>query len=190
MAIEDDVAAVFSDSQVKAIDFSLEKLTVNSHRLATVGLAIKEKRIKVEVTSTGIVLGAAYSPHPNRMTLSNADMLKSAVGRAGVLHEGVHGLVDLFKEHTLTVLQDEAAAYIAEVIYLRAWGRTVKSDHLETKAIYDAAWAIVDGRSMHATKRVKLKAQDCQALITAIQGHTAYAGIQADTKVSGLGVPD
>lgn len=189
MALADEVAAVFSDRQVRAIDFTLEKLIVNPQRLHSVGQAIKQKRIAVELKSTGDKLGAAYSPHPNRMTLGSGDLLKSPMGRAGVLHEGVHALVDLYEVQSLTVLEDEVAAYLAETIYLRAWGHRVRTDHAETKAIYDAAWGLVDARSMHAKKGVRLTAQDCRDLITAIHGHAGYADVKAEAKVSGLGVP-
>lgn len=111
------VASVFRSPLVDKIDFHFhpEGLHVNSLRLRAVGEAISKGRIGVEISSTGTILSAAYSPHSNKMTLPDEKVTGTGIGRSGILHEGVHALVDLYKCTSTTKLTDEAAAYLARV---------------------------------------------------------------------------
>ncbi|MGH6943764.1 MAG: hypothetical protein ACREH6_06040 [Geminicoccaceae bacterium] len=187
MAIADEVAKVFFSARIARIDFRLGPLEVSPKRLHAVGKAIGGGRIKVAVASTGRLLSAAYSPHSNQMTLPS-DQIGSVMIQASILHEGVHALVDLFRCTNLTVLDDEAAAYLAEAIYLRAAHTWVSGDGAAL-AIYKAADALAKAHDLYNTRAVRLSSRDAAALRSAIHAHPAYSGIDVHQRTSGHGVP-
>lgn len=191
-SLPEKVASVFSNFLVDGISFDLhpEGLLVNPIRLREVGKAIAAGRIKVVVASTGGILSAAYSPHSNTMTITSEKVLEAGTGRSGVLHEGVHALVDLYKCTSTTSLTDEAAAYLAETIYLRAGKIRFDADAAALK-IYDAADELAKARGLYKKKRkpVRLARADYEPLREAIRAHPAYSGIGANEMTSGHGIP-
>jgi hypothetical protein len=147
-------------------------------------------RIEVTVASTGDLLSAAYSPHSNTMTLAGENVLESGIGRSGILHEGVHAIVDLYRCTSTTALTDEVAAYLAERIYLYAGHIRFGGDAAAMK-IYDAADKIAKARGLYTSKgkSVALALTDYEPLRHAIRANPAYSGIGADEMTTGHGIP-
>jgi hypothetical protein len=104
-----------------------------------------------------------------------------------VLHEGIHALVDMYKCKEVTVLNDEAAAYLAEVIYLRAAHSWVGGGAAEM-AIYNAADQVAKAHGLLNKLGVRLSIDDVADLRAAINKHPAYSGIGAKQKTSGHGL--
>jgi hypothetical protein len=184
------VADVLRQPQIDKIDFVLvdDALDVSPERLKKVGDAIESLRIDVAVNSSGSLLSAAYSPHSNKMTLGDIQVPDRMLGRAAIVHESVHALVDLCKYTKATELSDETAAYLAEVIFLRATNSWV-SGGATAMAIYNAADQIVTTHKLGKGKRVQLKWTDYLPLRKAIHGHAAYSGIGDMQLTSGHGIP-
>lgn len=186
MSIESEVAAVLRDHPVGRISFKVETIAVNKAQMESVAKAIESGDIAIEVGSTGGQLGAAYSSFTSRrvaagekkligrITLGSAKVVKTALGKASIFHESVHALMDV-KGLKVTMHNDEVVAYLADAIYLRATHTTVTGGALE-KAIFDAAFALVDGRKMLAKQGVTLTWKDCDKLRDAIKAHPAYHG--------------
>jgi hypothetical protein len=186
MSVADKVAAIFTGPEIAKIHFTLGRLEVSPQRLRGVGKAIKKGAIGVVVAKTGGMLSAAYSPHPNRMTIPD-DKLVSNTSRSGILHEGVHALVDIYKCKEVLVLDDEVAAYIAETISLKAIGARIGGGAAAMK-IYKEADAVAQAHGLYKKCGVKLKLSDVDALRKAIHAHPAYSSIKASAKTSGHGL--
>jgi hypothetical protein len=186
MSLATKVAAIFEGPRVARIHFRLGRLEVSPQRLRGVGKAIKKGDIKVEVSKTGKLLSAAYHPHSDTLTVPD-DKLATVTSQAGVLHEGIHALVDMYKCKEVTVLNDEAAAYLAEAIYLRAAHSWVSGGAAEM-AIYDAADQVAKAHDLYSKRGVRLSVDDVAGLRAAINKHPAYSGIGAKQKTSGHGL--
>jgi hypothetical protein len=186
MSLADKVAAIFEGPRAARIDFRLGRLEVSPKRLRGVGKAIKKGDIKVEVHTGGKLLGAAYDPHDDTLMVPD-DKLASVASQAGVLHEGVHALVDMYKCKDVTVLNDEAAAYLAEVIYLRAAHSWVNGGAAEM-AIYNAADQIAKAHNLYNKRGVRLSNDDAADLRAAIHKHPAYSSIGEHQMTSGHGL--
>src|SRR5687768_7018301 len=150
MAIEDEVAKTLSDGWVKKINFQLGPLLVNAAKLQDVVKAIRASKIKVVVESAGGQLSAAYSPSPiSKMTLSGEKIVKPTEHSA-VVHESIHAVVDISGHKGIGGLNDEAAGYLGESIYLSA--RNIGPAGLvaepPAKKIYIAAFALVRSKGM------------------------------------------
>ncbi len=183
MSVESDVASLLRNDPVSRISFKIETISIDKANMACVAKAIDAKDIAVEIGSSGPKLGAAYSSFVSRrvapgekkligkITLGSADVVVKPVGRAGVFHESVHGLMDV-KGWKLSMHNDEVAAYLADAMYLRLAKANV-SGGAQEMAIYNAAFALIDKHQM-LTKQVSLKWTDCDALRDAIKAHPAY----------------
>jgi hypothetical protein len=187
MAITDDVAQVFDSARIDRIDFRLNGLEVSPKRLREVGKAIRAGKIKVKVSSSGKLLSASYHPHDNRLFVPT-DQIGAVMIQASIVHEGVHALVDLFRATNLTVLDDEAAAYLAEAVYLRAAHTWVKGESAAS-AIYQAADAVARAHDLYSRRGVKLSADHVAELRKVIHAHPAYSSIEPHAHTSGHGVP-
>jgi hypothetical protein len=184
------VADVLRVTAIDKLDFFLEKdhLEVSPKRMKEVADAIEQNRIDVVVASTGALLSAAYSPHSDTMTLGSLQVPDQPGGRAGIVHESVHALVDMFRITQATELSDEVAAYLAEVIFRRATGVWVQGN-AAAMAIYNAADAIVKTHGLGKGKQVRLKWAQYLPLRQAIHAHPAYSGIGLEQLTSGHGIP-
>lgn len=188
MAFVNEVASVFQRSYVDAIDFRISGFHVSGARLRKVGDAIACGRIAVKQEDTGGTLSAGYSPHQDTFTLPKSANPTAHKWQLAILHEGVHALVDLFGEGAgLTVLDDEVAAYLAEVICYRKLRRPLPSGASE-RAIYTTADAIVTEHRLDTKKGVKLSHADIKKLRQAIHAHPAYSGIGDKAKTGGHGL--
>lgn len=186
MSLADKIAVIFEGPQAGRIHFRLGRLEVSPQRLHGVDKAIRKGGIKIEIAKTGKLLSAAYHPHSDTLTLPD-DKLASVSSRAAVLHEGIHALVDMYKCKEVTVLNDEAAAYLAEAIFLRAAHSWINGGAAEM-AIYDAADKVAKAHDLYGKRGVRLSHDDVADLRAAIHKHPAYSGLGARQKTSGHGL--
>jgi hypothetical protein len=93
----------------------------------------------------------------------------------------------MYKCKDVTVLNDEAAAYLAEVIYLRAAHSWVSGGTAEM-AIYNAADQLAKAHDLYSKSGVRVSNDDAADLRAAIHKHPAYSGIGANQKTSGHGL--
>jgi hypothetical protein len=184
------VADVLRSPPIDKIDFVLvdDAIEVTPRRLRQVADVIEKGRIDVAVADTGSLLGAAYSPHSNKMTLRSLQVPDGGLGRSMIVHEGVHALVDLFRYTKATELSDEAAAYLAETLFMRSIGLTVTGGG--ALPIYNAAAALIDAHKLGKGRQVRLQWADYLPLREAVRAHPAYHGIGERQLTSGHGVPD
>jgi hypothetical protein len=187
MSLATTVAAIFEGPRVARIHFRLGRLEISPQRLRGVGKAIKKGDIKVEVHTGGKLLGAAYDPHDDTLMVPD-DKLASVASQAGVLHEGIHALVDMYKFKEVTVLNDEAAAYLAEAIYLRAAHSWVSGAGAAEMAIYNAADQVAKAHNLYNKRGVRLSNDDIADLRAAIHKHPAYSSIGEHQMTSGHGL--
>ena len=184
MSLESSVASVLRGHPVGLIGFKVDMISIDKLQMESVAKAIENQDILVETGSTGSQLGAAYSSWVTRrldpgekkligkITLGNANVVKTPLGKAAIFHESVHALMDV-KGLKVSMHNDEVAAYLADAMYLKATKTSVSGGTLEM-AIYNAAFAIIDAHKMLTKKGVALKWTDCDALRDAIKAHPAY----------------
>lgn len=169
MSVTEKAAALFRSHAVSLIDFSLDELKINPTNMRKVGEAIANETIGVEIANTGAMLSAAYSR--KRLVLRKESETDYPEGQAAIVHEGVHAWADLSNHRS--GLSEEAAAYLTEVIYLRAVNRRIKGH-----PIYDAANELADSRKLFERRGVRLKSEDCESLRQAIHADPAYQDLQ------------
>ena len=190
------VAAVLQGHLVDKIEFTFktEELYVSGLRLWQVGEAIARGRIAIAIGPTGAVIDAAYSPHTNTMTLRHEHVADWPPGRAAILHEGIHALVDLYKCTSTTEITDEAAAYLAEAIYRRLGKIDVHKEagangDPTALAIYDAAHRLAAKYGLYKKRGASLTGKQYEPLRQAVHQHKAYSSISLSNLTSGHGVP-
>ena len=184
MSLASSVAGVLRNPPVGHINFRVETITVDKAHMESVAKAIDAGDILVETGSSGPQLGAAYSSYRSRrfaagekkligkITIGSAGVTATPLGRAAILHESVHALMDV-RNLKVSMHDDEVVAYLADAVCLRS-SRTTINGGAPEMAIYKAAFAIVDARQMATKPGVALKWSDCDALRTAIKAHPAY----------------
>lgn len=187
MAAQQKIYEILTTHPVQRINFSIEGFPINAHRLGKVADAVRDCRIQLDEQPAGKLLGAAYSPHSDKMSVGS-DIGTSVVARAGVVHECVHALVDMFEYKEMRVMTDEAAAYLAENVYLIALKKSVGTPDAKTAAIYNEARGLVTKKKLHAKSGVRLRRADLEPLIKAIHAHDAYRSISLEAKTSGHGL--
>ena len=184
MSMQSSVAEVLRNPPVGHISFKIDNIAVNKAQMEAVAAAVEKQDIAVEVANTGPQLGAAYSSFVSRrwadgekkligkITLGGADVVTSSVGKAAIFHESVHALMDV-KGLKVSMHNDEVIAYLADAMYLKKTSTNISGGELE-KAIYNAAFAIIQTHKMLTKLGVTLKWTDCDALLDAIKAHPAY----------------
>ena len=185
MSLESDVANVLRSAPVGRISFRVSNIAVNKTRMNLVAKAIEAGDITVEIGNTGAQLGAAYSSFVGRrleagekrrigrITLGSEGVIRTALGKASIVHESVHALMDVDQVPVPSMQKDEVVAYLMDALYLRATATKVSGGAKEM-AIFNAAFAIVDGHRMLAKPGARLQWSDCDALLAAITAHPAY----------------
>ncbi|NBD96459.1 MAG: hypothetical protein GVY11_08300 [Gammaproteobacteria bacterium] len=156
MAIRDEIMSLLQEPIVRHIDFCLDgRLPISGEGFALVRDAIRTGRIAIiSDPSLPSGVGASYAGEGQsnhigvQPSLTPHELATSVQMRANVLHECSHALVDLMQAHRTTILTDEAAAYIVQLIYRlgrgQAWLRSWAATHQNT----------ADGRLFHETIRV------------------------------------
>jgi len=185
MSLESSIASVLRKDPAGRISFKVDAVAVNKLQMESVAKAIEGSQIAVVVGGTGSQLGAAYSSWKGRrwnagetkyigqIKVGSAAVVNSVMGKAAVFHESVHAMMDV-KNIKIPMHDDEVIAYLADAMYLKASKLTNVSGGAQEKAIYAAAFAIIDKHKMLTKSGVALKGSDCSALRDAIKAHPAY----------------
>jgi hypothetical protein len=167
------VVEVLKNSPVGTIDFKVDVVSVNKDQMAAVAAAIEKQDIAVEVAATGPKLGAAYSSYVSRkwgadekkligkITLGDASVAKSAVGKAAIFHESVHALMDV-KGLKISMHNDEVVAYLADALYLMKTSAAISGGEAEM-AIYNAAFKIITTHKMQTKLVLEVDGLRCAA---------------------------
>jgi hypothetical protein len=188
VALENQVAAIFHDSaKMKRIDFKYGAFRVSPDRLKGVGDAIVNGQIALSESDSS-QLSAGYSPYTDKLSLPKNVDATADKWKVAILHEGVHALVDIYGANAgLTVMDDEAVAYLAEVIYYKTLRRPLPSGAAE-KRIYTEADKLAGSMKLYAKTGVLVPVAKAHALRSAIVAHPAYADIGEEAKTGGHGL--
>ncbi len=185
MSLESSCASVLRNDPVGRISFKIDVITFDKSQMEHVAKAIDNKDVAVEVGNSGSQLGASYSSWKTRrldpgqkkligkITVGSANVVNHVMGKAAVFHESVHALMDV-RDIKVTMHNDEVVAYLADAMYLKASNVTSVSGGAPEKAIYEAAFKLIDDRKMLTNRGVALSWSDCDALRDAIKAHPAY----------------
>ncbi|MCI0639201.1 MAG: hypothetical protein L0Y72_01720 [Gemmataceae bacterium] len=194
--LERKVAEFLSDrAETHAVDFSFENagggFRIHAAGLARVADAIRQQRIRVCSGSLPHGAGGQYHQTANRVGLDSERFPRDRNGKAIVLHEAVHALMDLSNVVAATRLSDEAAAYLTQVIYLYYKGRRNFSASTLLQAAYDVAVqsGIIDPPTQIIQRGVRISWHWYAPLRQAIQNHDLYNQIGWLALTGANGVP-
>jgi len=186
MSLESSCAAILRNAPSDRVSIKIDVITVDKTQLEKVAKALDSGDIAVEVGNTGSQLGASYSSWKGRrldpgekkligkITVGSANVVNNVIGKAAVFHECVHALVDVLALK-VTMHNDEVIAYLADAMYLKAMSMNSVGGDPKAKAIYAAAFKLIDDRKLLTMRGTKLTWSDCDALRDAIKAHPAYA---------------
>jgi hypothetical protein len=165
-----------SRRRLQAVDLSLDGYAISGARLKSVGAAVADGRIGVEVGDTGPNFAAAYTVGANRhFTLRKTNSPPDDNWRSQIIHESIHAAFDIEGKRPPDEI-DEAVAYLGETVWFRAGGlgRIVTAPDAAAK-IYGAANEIEARLNLHTKPGQQLTRAQVQDLIAAIKGHPGYA---------------
>ena len=207
MSDEKDLASnitkVLEDDCVRKINFHLGGLHVSGDGLGDVAGAIGRGDIKVARDSS---LGpdAEYDAKKNTLTIKAPDF-ENPEFRSLIVHESVHALIDMGKAKDVRSLTGEAAAYLAQAIYL--WHKigdvrlraNTKQQLLSSDAskkelgrIYETCLNLISRYKLAELTKgrtsVFLPPSLYQHLLEAIKGHGVYQHIPWEQKVYADGI--
>ncbi len=132
-------------SATSLVNFTLGPIQVTAALLADVGKAVAAGKIKVVIDPT-ISHDAIYNAKSNQLQLKRNVSAPGLLERALIVHEATHAINDMRKLGRTPNIDDEAAAYIAQALYLYR-NHPVKTDRLKDKGnpaadrLYAAAYA-------------------------------------------------
>jgi hypothetical protein len=161
--------------RIDACDFTLEGFAVSPARLHGVGKAVANGAIGLEIADAGPYFAAAYSRGPQRhFTLKKLTLQPNDSWREEIVHESVHAAFDLAKESPADDL-DEAAAYLAETVFIMAGGLRITYSGADAgAAILTAANEAVERLKLHQKRGQKLRREQVRDLLAAINAHPGY----------------
>jgi len=171
--MKDTVLTLLSLPATQRIDFSLGAAAVNPRFIARIVAAFAEDDIGIAYNATLGVEKAFYHPDRNELILGYRQIINSATVEALLLHECIHAGFDRDKTR-LKVEQSEAAAYIAQVLYVYYLHQPEYDGGKEspfTHPITQAAWKLAIPR---ARTCFFLKDEDCKELYDAIKEEDLY----------------
>lgn len=183
----EQIADFYAGAQLTRIDFKYEHLEISGKQFKALAKAVRDGRVTVKFGDTGS-MGAAYTPRKNLMSLKGDNLMNTRAGRAAVVHEGVHAIVDMSKAKGLMVVDDEAVAYIADTIYMANAGMNSVNTDAASQRIYDATYALVDKFKLRYKKGRKIHKKHCKALIDAIAQHPHYGAALVKQKLVNDGI--
>ncbi|RMF91950.1 MAG: hypothetical protein D6736_04285 [Nitrospinota bacterium] len=198
MSVRDEIASILAEPLVTRINFSLGGLAITGAGLGRVRNAILHDRIRV-VPDPSLPAGAggSYNATQNQIgvepSLTQQHLASSIQMRSVLLHECSHALVDLSRAAATTILSDEAAAYLVQLMYRlgrgQSWLRTWASQNQGTPTgrIFHEAIRIIDRFALLQSCAI-LQLQAYSALRQAIQQHPVYRGTSSTalTRADGI----
>ena len=146
------IEKVLKDTKATSlVDFTLGSIRVTPALIADVGKAVSGGKITV-VIDPGITHDAIYNIKLNQLQLKANKSTFNLLDRALLIHEATHAVSDMRKIGKTPNIDDEAAGYIAQALYLYG-NHPVKTDRLKDvtnlaadrlyAAAYNAAKVIV-----------------------------------------------
>lgn len=148
VALSDDIIAVLKDEHTKKISISFGSVKIDASGYLDVTTAIKDGKIAVSHNSKLGSYAGEYIYKPNNKFSMGFEKVGADESRmALIVHEASHALFDI-KLQKMKVKESEAAAYIAQVLYLYySWGYDDDDDGELTdptlsNGILKAAWPI------------------------------------------------
>lgn len=142
----------------KLVDFTLGAIRVTPALIADVGKAVSGGKIAV-VVDPALSYSALYHANLNQFQLKNNSATFGLLDRALLIHEATHAVSDMRKLGKTPNIDDEAAGYIAQALYLYG-NHPIKTDRLKDAknaavdklyaAAYNAALAIVGKKNAAA----------------------------------------
>jgi hypothetical protein len=101
------------------IRFRINKIQVSPERFASASEAIRSGKIKVEIDSS-LSHNGTYNTVKNVLSIKNQNIaLHSALIKAFIIHEAVHMGNDVDKIGVVRAIDEEAAGFIAQAVYLK-----------------------------------------------------------------------
>jgi hypothetical protein len=192
MASDSELAAkvikVIEENSVRKINFHLGGLNISSDGLQRVAYEIQKGNIKV-IHDPNIKNDAEYDSKKDIISIKKKDFTDVEF-KSLIIHEAVHAHIDIVKATKTRRLAAEAAAYLAQAIYLWHEVGDIRFRHnvqarLATPAdrplgqIYNACLTLIDLYKL-ASRSVWLEPILYQNLLNAIKGHGKYSHIRWD----------
>lgn len=182
------VAAIFADPKNSNISFSILGISVRPHHFREVGTAIYEGKIAVELDPKLAQGDAVYFFKTNKIVLKSCD-LGDLLFCALVIHEGVHAINDIKKRSKMAIIDDEAAGFVAQALYVRGHGYPASTglrltDNDKKKdAVFQRAFAVADlvsARKSYWREWIDLRAaiKDVPDYASSLATPRAYKGIK------------
>ncbi len=176
------LASVLERPPASRINFNLARLLVTPRGFSDIGSELRRENIHV-VRSSDLPQEAvaAYNWREDTMTVCEAihDVLNNPWGKAVLVHESVHAMVDRNRAGSTPVLKVEVAAFIAQVLYRllsneRGFRTSVERDRAsEDGAIFYEALQVISATGLE-TAFATIAWADTSALQQAIQRHSLY----------------
>ncbi len=195
-ARSDRIARLLENPPTSTIDFHLGGLLVTPRGFVDIAGEFRAGNITLAIDRTmPESAGAKYQEGHNRLVVCTTfeQVFNTPWGGAVLVHEAVHAMIDRNRAVRTTVLHAEAAAYIAQVLYLLhtdAYGtRRSAREHGNSPegAIFVEAIRLID--RYHLEYRpgiVPLRAS--APLQEAIHRHPLYQDVSADDLVTADGI--
>lgn len=126
MTIDLEVQSLLRSNEVKAIDFTFASLRITGHGFWELSHRFSDTFMshRIRVTVRPAIVGRALSlynpgsgPDGDKLNLRSRDTLNTAFGRASVVHECTHALMDM-RGLQARIRSEEGAAFIAQAWYL------------------------------------------------------------------------
>ncbi len=185
MSLAEEIAAILTEPLVVRINFSLSGLSITGAGFGRVKSAIAGNTIRI-VTDPDLPpeAGGKYNASANELavdpSLTPRGLSSSVQMRSVMLHECSHALVDLSCASATTILTDESAAYIVQLMYRLGWGQNwlrswARGTGTPTGRVFREAIAIIDRFGL-LRNAARLCRRDFNSLREAVRLHPVYHG--------------
>jgi hypothetical protein len=171
MAVKDDIAVFLrTNGHIKRINFAFGAFKVYpSAYQKNVADAIASEEIKVKTTgASSAAAGATYDMNFDSLELSRAFSIASPSDQGFVVHECTHAHFDIQNSGVHSAHEDEAAAYLAEAVFLEAAGQPPISSAKIRVISHRLAKCVLGGIYW-------IPASDAAALTAEVAKHPHYA---------------
>ncbi len=185
---KDDVVEVLSDFRLQSIRFSAGPIQVNVREYNRVSDYIDTGAVKVKVTKQV----RRYEALKNTLFLQDKNFKIDFDARTNVLHECTHIITDINKA-PVTRLQDEAAAYLAQMTFMKLLDRNVNKPPIgggPMNNIIRIAMGLVDKYHLGEPKGfgARVSTSDIDDLGRLVRQHPEYSHIKEADPVDADGV--
>ena len=194
-----EIKNILTESVTRQIHFSLGGLSINSSGYKRVGDCIMDERIEIVGVGTDDIpswADAYYNHKKNVLGIKpvTLSVLKTDTAfRALILHECTHAYIDMVKAAATTKVSDEAAAFLAQLIYrlrkdrypsnLEKWAAGTNTQDAK---IFHEAIKVIKKYGLHRGANRTLQRQHYSALRDAIK---ARYGLTEKEKCGANGIP-